>query len=254
MHGFFALPSRPLQAQAGDIERLVNRFLEEEQPLAVAPDAALSGVVNKPWGQEYRIYADAFYDLWFLELKAGQSTSLHCHPRKVTALLILAGQASVQFLQYPPRLLGSGEALHLGRGLFHATRNIGTEPLHLVEVEVPRNKGDLVRIQDAYGREGMGYESPEQMTPLLVELGPSPHRRGARLRSSCVHGRYRFAVVGSGHALDQQAAPDHLVWSVCLSLRLALAQHIAVFPTSATLPAPLLEEPFLTISKQEDRC
>jgi hypothetical protein len=51
MHGFFALPSRPLQAQAGDIERLVNRFLEEEQPLAVAPDAALSGVVNKPWAK-----------------------------------------------------------------------------------------------------------------------------------------------------------------------------------------------------------
>ncbi|GHO98689.1 hypothetical protein KSF_087370 [Reticulibacter mediterranei] len=253
MHGF-ALPSLPLQAQAGDIERLVSRFLEEEQTLAVAPDAALSGGVNKPWGQEYRVYADAFYDLWFLELKAGQSTSLHCHPRKVTALLVLAGQASVQFLQYPPRTLEAGEALHLGRGLFHATHNVGTEPLHLIEVEVPRNKGDLVRIEDSYGREGMGYEAPEQMTPLRVELGPSPHRPGARLRSSCVQGRYRFAIGGSGHALDHRGAPDHLLWSVCLSLRLALAQHIAVFPAGASMPTHLLAEPFLTISRQEDPC
>src|SRR5215813_15313447 len=62
-------------------------------------DSYLDRVIQKPWGYEYRIYADQFYDLWKLCILPEQSTSMHCHPRKETALLCLGGRGTMRFLE-----------------------------------------------------------------------------------------------------------------------------------------------------------
>ena len=50
-------------------------------------------VVKKPWGYEYLAYENENVALWFLHIKHTHSTSLHCHPKKTTGLVLLDGKA-----------------------------------------------------------------------------------------------------------------------------------------------------------------
>jgi mannose-6-phosphate isomerase-like protein (cupin superfamily) len=236
-----------IQAGEHDLRPFAACWHEQAMiPLSMPSDEALDGLTNKPWGQEERIYADALYDVWHLEIAPGQQTSMHCHPRKATALLTLSGLGTVHLLQHPVCSLEPLKVLHLGRGVFHQTRNVGTEPLHLIEVEVPRNKYDLVRLHDAYGRTGQGYESPPETSHTrLCALTQHPHRPGARLRTHCLHQHYYFAVK-RGEQVACQPKPGHLL-SVCLALHLALAQRIQVFAATDLIPETLWQEPFITI-------
>ena len=54
-------------------------------------------VVKKPWGYEYLAYKNKHVALWFLHIKHTHSTSLHCHPKKTTGLILLDGSAEVSF-------------------------------------------------------------------------------------------------------------------------------------------------------------
>jgi mannose-6-phosphate isomerase-like protein (cupin superfamily) len=236
-----------IQAGAYDVQSFAACWHKQAIPLlSLQSDEILDELTNKPWGREYRLYADALYDLWHLEIAPGQRTSMHCHPRKATALLTLSGSGTVHLLQHPVRHLEPMEVLHLGRGVFHQTCNVGTEPLHLIEVEVPRNKHDLVRLHDAYGRVGQGYEPPLD-TPhtRLCAFAQHPHRPGARLRAHCLHQHYSFAI-SNGEQVARQPELGHLL-SVCLALHLALAQRIQVFPATDPIPQALWSEPFVTI-------
>jgi mannose-6-phosphate isomerase-like protein (cupin superfamily) len=249
-------PAGLYEIQAGERDLRYFAACWHEQampPIGMQSDEALDGLTDKPWGQEERIYADALYDLWHLEIAPGQQTSMHCHPRKATALLTLSGSGTVHLLQHPMRSLEPLEVLHLGRGVFHQTRNVGTEPLHLIEVEVPRNKHDLVRLHDAYGRAGQGYEATiRKPHTRLCSLARHPHRPGARLRAHCLHEYYRFAI-SSGEQVACQPEPGHLL-SVCLALHLALAQRIQVFAVTDPIPQALWSEPFVTIRVPVHAC
>jgi acetolactate synthase I/II/III large subunit len=123
-------------------------------------------VVKKPWGYEYLIFQNAEVAVWILYVKAGASTSMHCHLRKKTSITILSGKALCCTLtQSTPRL--AGEGMLIGEGVFHQTRADSPEGVFLMEIESPVNKRDLVRFKDAYGREGQGYESTDHMTVNL---------------------------------------------------------------------------------------
>ena len=49
----------------------------------------------------------------------------------------------------------------LRRGLFHSTKAISETGIFMLEVETPNDKNDLVRLEDEYGREDLGYETRE---------------------------------------------------------------------------------------------
>lgn len=113
----------------------------------------LGKVVPKPWGEEVEIYRSGTVSIWRLTLNPGCETSMHCHPRKDTVLVVEAGDCIVETLG-GFREVKAGEMVHLQRGAFHRTRTNGGAML--VEVESPANKRDLVRLNDKYGR-GQGY-------------------------------------------------------------------------------------------------
>lgn len=120
-------------------------------------------VVRKPWGYEYLIYQNADLAIWVLHLKHGFQTSLHCHPRKETSITVLSGivvcsTLEESFERHP------GDMVVLGKGVFHRSAAASAGGAILMEVETPVNKRDLVRYQDDHGREGLGYETVDQMT------------------------------------------------------------------------------------------
>jgi len=131
-----------------------------------------SNVVKKPWGYEYLAYENEDVGLWFLNIKKDQSTSMHCHPTKTTGLVILDGIAEVSFLS-DKRILQGLDKVMIRRGLFHQTKALSDSVL-LLEIETPKDKCDLVRLSDKYGRESKPYEDdsfeyPKQSDCLWIE-------------------------------------------------------------------------------------
>lgn len=115
-------------------------------------------VVNKPWGYEYLWFQNESVAIWFLRLESGQSTSLHCHAKKRTSLIVLDGAVQCSTIDDKYRL-DTLEAVVLEPCVFHSSLAVADEGAFIMEIETPPMKGDLVRMHDAYGRQGAGYES-----------------------------------------------------------------------------------------------
>ncbi len=115
-------------------------------------------VVTKPWGYEYLVYENKDVALWHLHINAGQSTSMHCHPKKTTGLILLNGVAEVSFLA-DKRIIKGLDKIMIRRGLFHKTTALSENGIDVLEIETPNDKEDLVRLSDEYGRENKPYET-----------------------------------------------------------------------------------------------
>jgi mannose-6-phosphate isomerase-like protein (cupin superfamily) len=114
-------------------------------------------VVNKPWGHEYLVYENEHVGLWYLHIDKGQKTSMHCHPKKNTGLVLLKGSAETSFLNNSIRM-SSLKKVMIRRGLFHSTMGLSEQGAHIFEIETPKDKKDLVRLEDSYGRKLSPYE------------------------------------------------------------------------------------------------
>ncbi len=221
-----------------------NVMLKAEQFDA---DEYLDRIIEKPWGLEYRIYADNFYDFWMLNLAVGQGTSLHCHPRKETALLCLSGQAKMQSLG-KIYAVSHRDIIHIGKGVFHSTENIGDSPLELIEVEAPRNKLDLIRSADKYGRQGRSYEQQGFDEEVNV-IRSGMLVQGSKLRN-CTDHRYRFGIRAGMDIICNPKEP--LLFVVSLSVMDAISHDIRVFPGDEIEPEVLdPENLYFTISQNE---
>lgn len=115
-------------------------------------------IVIKPWGYEYLVYENENVAIWYLHIDKGESTSMHCHPKKSTGLILLRGEAEVSFLA-DKRIIRNFDKVMIRRGLFHQTKALSDDGIDLLEVETPNDKHDLVRLQDEYGREDKPYET-----------------------------------------------------------------------------------------------
>ena len=121
-------------------------------------------VVKKPWGYEYLAYENEHVALWFLHIKHTHSTSLHCHPKKTTGLVLLDGKAEVSFFNHT-NVLSPGDKVMIRKGLFHSTKATDEKGAFVFEIETPVDKQDLVRFRDSYGREGKPYEDSTHELP-----------------------------------------------------------------------------------------
>lgn len=126
------------------------------------PESYKDRVVMKPWGYEFLMFENECVAVWFLYIKKGHSTSMHCHPRKKTSLILLSGSAMSNTFN-KRRYLKGGDALIMEKGVFHSTKGLSDDGICLLEIETPPNKIDLMRLEDRYGRESAGYEGVREM-------------------------------------------------------------------------------------------
>lgn len=118
-------------------------------------------IVNKPWGYEYIAYQTDKVAVKVLHIKAYERTSLHCHPNKSTGLVVVGGQAIINFIADQSVLTAPSKKM-IRRGLFHQTMAISDEGVIMLEIETPVDQDDLVRLVDTYGRTNQGYEKYTQ--------------------------------------------------------------------------------------------
>lgn len=111
--------------------------------------------VDKPWGWEL-IWAETdVYVGKLLLVRAGQSLSLQYHEVKEESWLVREGRAALELGEVggslEAREIVPGDAFHYRPGTVHRVTAI--EDTLIVEVSTPHLM-DVVRLEDAYGREG----------------------------------------------------------------------------------------------------
>jgi mannose-6-phosphate isomerase-like protein (cupin superfamily) len=207
-------------------------------------DAYLDEIIPKPWGYEYRAYADDFFDFWALRIEAPHSTSMHVHPRKATYLLCMQGTGVTEGLEQQVEIR-AGSVLRIDPGAFHSTRNTGDDPLHLIEVETPRNKFDLMRLADAYDRTGRGYETSHERFDSSP-MRPVRGRPGARIRTQSPDGTIQYRVRTGYDVFYRRMAGD--LFYVPLALKGAVHRSVDILTNhSADDRRPDTESMYLTI-------
>ncbi len=134
-------------------------------------------IVKKPWGYEYLVFENEHVAIWMLQIVRKRKTSMHCHPRKRTGLILLSGDAKFHHLE-GSLPLGRLNTVNIDAGTFHCTEAASLLPIDpvsengiwVMEIESPPLKEDLCRMSDAYGRAGATYEGADHMVPQPREI------------------------------------------------------------------------------------
>ncbi len=141
---------------------LDKKYLELRSPIAHTASVDFSKLaVNKPWGHEYLMLSTPQVETWSLFIGHNKATSMHCHPRKKTALVVLEGNALFSSLNESMELFPL-DAVMIDPGVFHSTQGLSKSGVRVLEFETPPMKHDLVRLEDKYGRVNEGYEGADK--------------------------------------------------------------------------------------------
>jgi mannose-6-phosphate isomerase len=112
--------------------------------------------VDKPWGYELIWAVTEHYAGKLLSVTAGQSLSLQFHREKDESWYVLEGRAELELAAPGEKATSSeivtpGAAFRITAGTVHRIRAL--EDTVILEVSTPQ-LGDVVRLEDVYGREG----------------------------------------------------------------------------------------------------
>ena len=111
--------------------------------------------VDKPWGHELIWALTDRYCGKILVIETGRRLSLQYHEQKDESILVVSGRLRLLLDDddgvLTDRELGAGESAHIAVGRRHRYEAI--ERVELIEVSTPE-LGDVVRIEDDFGREG----------------------------------------------------------------------------------------------------
>ena len=112
--------------------------------------------VEKPWGYELIWALTDTYCGKVLFVKTGQALSLQFHREKDESWFVQSGRAKLELgdagqAALTEEVVGPGHAFHYRPGTVHRVTAI--EDTTILEVSTP-HLDDVVRLEDAYGREG----------------------------------------------------------------------------------------------------
>ena len=127
------------------------------EALKASADAELTDLpatVHRPWGTYATLKQEDGYQVKRITVAPGQKLSLQYHHKRAEHWVVTQGKAMVQIGDEEFET-GPGEYRYIPLGEKHRLTNIGETALVLVEVQVGEYLGedDIVRLDDAYGRE-----------------------------------------------------------------------------------------------------
>ena len=131
-------------------------------------------VCIKPWGHEFLIFKNKKIAIWYVSIKKGGETSLHCHFKKDTLLITLSGVAKIKLFDNEVIALNILETMFIPRYKFHSLSSFSDETI-IMEIEIFSNelnfsdKNDLLRIDDPFKREKTGYEKSVEIETTQLE-------------------------------------------------------------------------------------
>jgi mannose-1-phosphate guanylyltransferase/mannose-6-phosphate isomerase len=118
-------------------------------------ETALHREVFRPWGSYDSIDHGDRFQVKRLVVKPGATMSLQLHHHRAEHWIVVSGTAQITRGE-ETFLLGENESTYIPVGTKHRIANPGKVMLHIIEVQSGSYLGedDIVRFEDAYGREG----------------------------------------------------------------------------------------------------
>ncbi len=109
--------------------------------------------VFRPWGAYEGLDSGENFQVKRITVNPGAKLSLQMHHKRAEHWVVVSGTARVTRGD-EVFTLGENESTFIPLGAKHRLENIGTEPLHLIEVQSGHYLGedDIVRFEDSYGR------------------------------------------------------------------------------------------------------
>ncbi len=116
-------------------------------------------LVNKPWGFEFELYDNKAISIWCVSIgqehKSGYlldscSTSFHMHTSKTAKVFVLEGAVQL-FKNNSSLILNESSSYVLPPRTPHKLNAYHGNSI-LLEVELPSNRSDIIRLTDSYGR------------------------------------------------------------------------------------------------------
>lgn len=132
-------------------------------------------VCVKPWGHEFLVFENKNIGMWFLNIMKGHQTSLHCHFKKDTIIIVIKGSAKIMLMDEEVVSLSEMSSIFLPHNNFHGISSFSDE-VFLLEIEIFNDslqfsdKNDLLRINDVYDRKTTGYASSVHVSDHVQDL------------------------------------------------------------------------------------
>jgi mannose-1-phosphate guanylyltransferase/mannose-6-phosphate isomerase len=138
------------KSRSEDVKALVDQL-----KAANRGEVSLHRQVFRPWGSYDSLENKSGFQVKRLIVNPGAILSLQLHHRRAEHWVVVRGTATIT-LNDDVFELGVNESAHIPLGAKHRIANMGTEPVHIIEVQCGEYLGedDIVRFEDKYGREG----------------------------------------------------------------------------------------------------
>ena len=133
-----------------DVKKVVARLKQEGRY-----EHSLHREVFRPWGSYDSIENGARFQVKRLSVKPGATLSLQMHHHRAEHWVVVSGTARITRGD-EVFLLEENQSTYIPIGVRHRIENPGKIPLHIIEVQSGSYLGedDIVRFEDAYGRQG----------------------------------------------------------------------------------------------------
>jgi mannose-1-phosphate guanylyltransferase/mannose-6-phosphate isomerase len=131
-----------------DVKKIVEQLEREGRELHVTHRK-----VYRPWGAYEGLDMGENFQVKHITVNPGAKLSLQMHHKRAEHWVVVSGTARVT-RDEEVFTLQENESTFIPLGAKHRLENIGSEPLHLIEVQSGRYLGedDIVRFEDSYGR------------------------------------------------------------------------------------------------------
>lgn len=144
-------PDAVLVLDKSEVERVKNVVAELEA--RKSPIATSHRKIYRPWGSYDNIDSGARFLVKHICVKPGGTLSLQMHYHRAEHWIIVKGTAEVQRGE-ERFLLTENQSTFISIGEVHRLTNVGRTELEMIEVQSGSylDEGDIVRLQDSYGR------------------------------------------------------------------------------------------------------
>ncbi len=134
--------------RAQDVKKIVEDLKKRGRS-----EVASHAVVHRPWGTYQTVDSGARFQVKRITVKPGAKLSLQKHAKRAEHWVVVSGTARVTRGE-DTLILREDMSTYIPVGTVHRLENIGSEPLHLIEVQSGSYLGedDIVRLEDTYGR------------------------------------------------------------------------------------------------------
>lgn len=134
--------------RAQDVKEIVNSLNLESRE-----EADKHKKVHRPWGTYEGLDLGPSHQVKHIVVYPGEKLSLQYHHHRSEHWVVVAGTAEVT-VDDTVQQLSANQSVYIPVGAVHRLHNPGSEPVHLIEVQVGDYLGedDIVRLEDIYGR------------------------------------------------------------------------------------------------------